>query len=51
MMVGEYDAAIEKLEYTLSVPSSLSIPLLRLNPAWAPLRNHPRFKELVEAGK
>ncbi len=51
VMVGEYDAAIDQLEFLLSRPGQLSIPLLRLDPAWAPLRKHPRFKKLVEAGK
>ncbi len=50
LMVGEFDAAIEKLEFLLSIPSELSIPLLRLDPAWDPLRDHPRFKKLIEAG-
>ncbi|MCI0330275.1 MAG: protein kinase [candidate division Zixibacteria bacterium] len=50
VMVGEYNAAMEKLEYLLSIPSWLSKPLVRLDPTWAPLRNHPRFKKLV-AGK
>jgi len=51
VMVGEYDLAIEQLEYLLSIPSTMSIPLLRLDPAWDPLRDHPRFKKLVERGK
>ena len=51
VMVGEFDAAIEQLEFLLSNPGLMSIPLLRLHPAWDPLRDHPRFKKLVEAGK
>ena len=51
VMVDEFDMAIEKLEFLLSVPSELSIPLLLLDPAWDPLRDHPRFKKLVEAEK
>jgi tetratricopeptide (TPR) repeat protein len=50
VMVGEYDEAIDQVEYLLSVPGEMSIPLLRLDPAWDPLRNHPRFKKLVEGG-
>jgi len=50
-MVGEYDLAIDQLEFLLSKPGVLSIPLLRLDPAWEPLREHPDFKKLVEAGK
>ncbi len=51
VMVGEFDAAIEKLEFLLDIPSELTVPLLRLDPAWDPLRDQPRFKKLVEAGK
>ena len=51
VMVGEFDAAINQLELLLSKPGRMSIPLLRLDPAWDPLRNHPRFKKLLEAGK
>ena len=51
VMVGEFDAAIDQLEFLLSIPGELSIPLLRLDPAWDPLRDHRRFKKLVEAGK
>ena len=51
VMVGEFDAATEQLTYLLSKPSELSIHILRLDPAWDPLRDHPRFKKLVEAGK
>jgi hypothetical protein len=50
-MVGEFDAAIDQLELLLSIPSTLSVPLLRLDPAWDPLRDHLRFKKLVEAGE
>jgi tetratricopeptide (TPR) repeat protein len=51
VMVGEFDAAIDKLEFLLSRPGQTSIHLLRLDPAWAPLRNHPRFKKLIESVK
>jgi serine/threonine protein kinase/Flp pilus assembly protein TadD len=47
-MVGEYDAAIDQIEYLLSVPGESSISLLRCYPTWDPLRNHPRFKKLIE---
>jgi serine/threonine-protein kinase len=51
VMVGEYDLAIEQLEYLLSKPGELSIPLLRLDPTWDTLRDHSRFKKLIEMGK
>ena len=50
VMVGEYDAAIDQLEYLLSI-ARLSIPYLRINPDWAPLRNHPRFIKLLASEK
>ena len=46
-MVGEHDAAIDQLEYLLSIPSWASAWDLRLDPVWDPLREHPRFKKLV----
>jgi tetratricopeptide (TPR) repeat protein len=51
VMVSQFDAAIDQLEFLLSIPSELSIPLLRLDPAWNPLRDHGRFKKLLEAGE
>ena len=46
-MAGEPDSAIDQLEYLLSIPSEISVSLLRIDPAWAPLRNHPRFQKLL----
>jgi tetratricopeptide (TPR) repeat protein len=48
VMLGEYDKALDKIEYLLSVPSPMSIPLLKLDPIWKPLMNHPRFQKLLE---
>jgi len=46
-LVGEADAAITRLAYLLTIPSDISIPLLRVDPVWKPLRGDPRFKRLV----
>ena len=51
VMVGAFDLAIEQIEYLLSIPGPLSIPSLRLDPACKPLRDHPRFKKLLEERK
>jgi len=51
VMVGEFDLAIDQIEFLLSIPGGLSIPLLRLDPVWDPLREHPRFKKLLEVEK
>jgi tetratricopeptide (TPR) repeat protein len=48
VMVGEFDPAIDQIEDLLPRPGYLSIPLLRLEPDWNPLRDYPRFKKLVE---
>ena len=48
VLVGEQNAAIDQLEYLLSIPSQISVPLLRIDPRWDPLRTHPRFQKLVE---
>jgi len=47
-MVGEYDAAIDQLETLLAVPSPMSVPTLRIDPTWNPLRDHPRFQALLD---
>jgi len=47
-MVGEYDDAVELLELLLSRPSDLSVALLRLDPVWDPLRDHPGFLRLLQ---
>jgi serine/threonine-protein kinase len=46
--VGEYEAAIEQLEHLLSIPSFVSVPLLRVDPLYDPLREHPRFQALMQ---
>ena len=48
LLVGEYDLAVDRLDYLLSIPSPLSANLLRLDPFWEPLREHPKFKQLLE---
>jgi serine/threonine-protein kinase len=47
VMLGEYDEALAQLESLLSLPGGAWRPLLRLDPVWKPLRDHPRFQELL----
>lgn len=46
-LVGEHDAAIKRLAYLLTIPSELSVPFLRADPMWAPLRGNPAFQRLL----
>ena len=45
---GEPEKALDLLEGLLEVPYLLSPGWLRIDPEWAPLREHPRFKNLSE---
>jgi serine/threonine protein kinase/Flp pilus assembly protein TadD len=47
-LVGESEAAMDQIEYLLSIPSSLTVSGLRVHPYWDPLRDHPRFQALLE---
>jgi len=49
-VVGEYEEAINQLEYLMSIVAgeSISVAMLRMDPSWDPLREHPRFRRLVE---
>jgi TolB-like protein/Tfp pilus assembly protein PilF len=47
MRVGERDRAVETLEQLLSIPSLMSVSLLRIDPRWDELRDHPGFQRLV----
>jgi tetratricopeptide (TPR) repeat protein len=45
-MVGDYDAAVSRIEYLLSIPNYTSIQLLLLDRRLDPLHEHPRFQRL-----
>lgn len=47
-MAGEEEKAIEQLEYLLSVPNFFSANSIEGFPEFAPLRNNPRFQELLK---
>jgi TolB-like protein len=46
--VGEQERAIDLLERLLHRPSRITVPILKIEPVWDPLRKHPRFVKLVE---
>ena len=48
-MVGEYDLAIDQIERLLSLPYYFTAKTLEVFPTWAPLRNHPRYQEIIAA--
>ena len=47
IMLGEYDAALDHIDHLLSIPSLYSVPILEITPVVDPLRDHPRFKEIL----
>jgi len=49
VMVGKYDDAIKQIKDLLSIPGFLSTKILELDPRWAPLRNLPEFKKMMES--
>ena len=49
--VGEYDLAIDELDFVLSVPAWCSINYLKADPLFEPLWELPRFQQLLEKYK
>ncbi len=47
-IAGEHDEALDILEHLMEIPCWTSIGALRFHRVWDPLREHPRFKALLE---
>jgi tetratricopeptide (TPR) repeat protein len=45
--IGEYDKALDEIELLLSIPFYFTTWDLKLNPFWDPMRDLPRFQELI----
>jgi eukaryotic-like serine/threonine-protein kinase len=45
---GDIEEALDEVEQLLARPSRVSLHTLRLDPRWDPIREHPRFQELLE---
>lgn len=50
-LLGEYDLALDKIEYLLSVPGFLTYGDLWNKPEYYGLRNHPRFQKIISQGE
>jgi tetratricopeptide (TPR) repeat protein len=47
-LTGETDAALDRLDYLLSIPSWISVAWIRMDPQWDSIRDRPEFRRLLE---
>jgi TolB-like protein/Tfp pilus assembly protein PilF len=45
---GEFDEAFRLVDHLLATPNGLTVPMLKLDPAWDPLRSDPRYQALID---
>jgi tetratricopeptide (TPR) repeat protein len=46
--VGEKEQALRLVDRLLETPNGVTVPMLKLDPMWDPLRNDPRFQALID---
>ena len=46
--LGMVEEALEALDRLLSIPAKFSVTMLKKDPRWDSLRDHPRYREIVE---
>jgi eukaryotic-like serine/threonine-protein kinase len=46
-ILGNGEMASEYLEWALSIPSLISVQMLKIDPIWDPIREHENFRKLV----
>jgi TolB-like protein len=51
ILTGNYDMALDKIEYLLSVPSWLSIGDLMMDPIFDIIRSLPRFQKIINSAR
>lgn len=51
IFTGQYDLALKKIEKLLSVPSSLGIGNLIIDPVFDKLRSLPKFQKIIDSSK
>ena len=46
-LTGDYDKAMDEIEYLLSIPAPISESWLRHNTIFQPLKNYTRFQKIL----
>jgi TolB-like protein len=47
VLTGNFEMAMDKIEFLLSIPGELSVPLLKIDPVYDKLKNLPRFQKIL----